>query len=49
MHALNVEVWIILEVIVLRVPRLDKQAVPQEYVPGVGRAATGQKIVKQGF
>jgi dUTPase len=48
MHALNVEVWIILEVIVLRtrVLRLDKQATPQEYVPGVGRAATGQKTVR---
>jgi hypothetical protein len=53
MHALNVEVWIILEVIVLRtrVPRLDKQAVPQENVPCVGRAATGRKNVSinQGF
>jgi hypothetical protein len=48
-HALNVEVWIILEVIVLRtrVLRLDKQAVPQEYVPSVGRAATGRKNVSK--
>ena len=45
MHVLNVEVWIILKVIVLRtkVLRLDKQAVPQEFVPGVGRATTGQE------
>ena len=53
MHVLNVEVWIILKVIVLRtrVPRVDKQAVPQEYVPGVGRADTGRKTVSinQGF
>jgi hypothetical protein len=42
MHVLNVEVWIILKVIVLRtkVPRIGKQAVPQEFVPG---AATGQE------
>ena len=53
MHALNVEVWIILKVIVLRtrVLRLDKQAVPQEFDPGAGRAATGQENVSlnQGF
>lgn len=32
MHVLNVEVWIIFKVIVLRtkVPRVGKQAVPQE-------------------
>ena len=44
MHVLNVEVWIILKVIVLRtkVPRIDKQAMPQEFVPGAVRAATGQ-------
>jgi hypothetical protein len=35
MHILNVEVWILLKVIVLRtkVPRIDKQAVPQEFDP----------------
>jgi hypothetical protein len=45
MHVLNVEVWVILKVIVLRtkVPRIDKQAVPQEFVPGAVRAATGQE------
>jgi dUTPase len=45
MHVLNVEVWIILKVIVLRtkVPRIGKQAVPQEFVPGAGMAATGQE------
>ena len=45
MHVLNVEVWIILKVIVLRtkVLRMGKQAVPQEFVPGAGRAATGQE------
>ena len=32
MHVLSVEVWVILKVIVLRtkVPRVGKQAVPQE-------------------
>jgi hypothetical protein len=45
MHVLNVEVWIILKVIVLRtkVLRLDKQAVSQEFVPDVGSGATGQE------
>ena len=43
MHVLNVEVWIILKVIVLRtnVPRVGKQAVPQEFVPNAERATTG--------
>jgi hypothetical protein len=43
MHVLDVEVWIILKVIVLRtkVPRIGKQAVPQEFVPSAGRATTG--------
>ena len=43
MHVLNVEVWIILKVIVLRtkVPRVGKQAVPQKFVPGAERATTG--------
>ena len=43
MHVLNVEVWIILKVIVLRtmVLRIGKQAMPQEFVPGARRATTG--------
>ena len=43
MHVLSVEVWVILKVIVLRtkVPRVGKQAVPQEFVPGAERATTG--------
>jgi hypothetical protein len=43
MHVLTVEVWITFKVIVLRtkVPRMDKQAVPQEFVPGAGKATTG--------
>ena len=43
MHVLNVEVWIILKVIVLRtkVPRIGKQAMPQEFVPGAKKATTG--------
>ena len=43
MHVLNVEVWIILKVIVLRtkVLRMGKQAVPQEFVPGAEMATTG--------
>jgi hypothetical protein len=43
MHVLNVEFWIILKVIVLRtkVPRMGKQAMSQDFVPGAGRATTG--------
>ena len=43
MHVLSVEVWVILKVIVLRakVPRMGKQAIPQEFVPGAGRATIG--------
>jgi hypothetical protein len=43
MHVLNVEVWIILKIIVLRtkVPRVGKQTVPQEFVPGAEMATTG--------
>ena len=43
MHVLSVEVWVILKVIVLRtkVPRVGKQAVPQEFVPSAERATTG--------
>ena len=43
MHVLSVEVWVILKVIVLRtkVPRVGKQAVPQEFVPGAGRETIG--------
>jgi hypothetical protein len=43
MHVLDVEFWIILKVIVLRtkVPRIGKQAMPQEFVPSAGRATTG--------
>ena len=43
MHVLNVEVWIILKVIVLRtkVLRVGKQVMPQEFVPGAERATTG--------
>ena len=43
MHVLSVEVWVILKVIVLRieVPRVGKQAVSQEHVPGVERATIG--------
>ena len=42
MHVLSVEVWVILKVIVLRtkVPRVGKQAVPQEFVPSTERATT---------
>jgi hypothetical protein len=47
MHVLNVEVWIILKVIVLRtkVLRMGKQAVPQEFVPRAGKATTGSGSV----
>ena len=43
MHVLSVEVWVILKVIVLRtkVPRVGKQAVPQEFVPGAGGSTIG--------
>jgi hypothetical protein len=43
MHVLSVEVWVILKVTVLRteVPRVGKQAVSQEHVPGVERATIG--------
>jgi len=43
MHVLNMEVWIILKVVILitKVLRMGKQAVPQKFVPGAGRATTG--------
>jgi hypothetical protein len=43
MHVLSVEVWVILKVIVPRtkVPRVGKQAMPQEFVPGAERTTTG--------
>ena len=43
MHVLSVEVWVILKVIVLRikVPRVGKPAVFQEFVLGAGRATIG--------
>ena len=43
MHVLRVEVWVILKLIVLKtkVLRVDKPAVPQEFVPGAGRATIG--------
>ena len=43
MHVLNMEVWIILKVIVLRtkVPRVGKQAMHQEFVPCAERATIG--------
>ena len=43
MHVLSVEVWVILKVVVLRtkVPRVGKQAVTQEFVPGAEKATTG--------
>ena len=43
MHVLNVEVWIILKVIVLRtkVLRVGKQVMLQEFVLGAGRATIG--------
>jgi ethanolamine utilization microcompartment shell protein EutS len=43
MHVLSVEVWVILKVIVLRakVPRMGKQAIPQEFVPGAESTTIG--------
>ena len=43
MHVLSVEVWVILKVIVPRtkVPRVSKQAMPQEFGPGAERTTTG--------
>ena len=43
MHVLSVEVWVILKVIVLRikVPRVGKEAMSQEFVPGAERATIG--------
>jgi hypothetical protein len=43
MHVLSVEVWVILKVIVLRIKvlRVGKPAVFQEFVLGAGRATVG--------
>ena len=43
MHVLSVEVWVILKVIVLRikVPRVGKPAMFQEFVLSAGRATIG--------
>jgi hypothetical protein len=43
MHVLSVEVWVSLKEIVLRTkrPRVGKQAVSQEFVPGAVRAIIG--------
>ena len=43
MHVLSVEVWVILKMTVLRIeePRVDKQAVLQEFVLDAGRATIG--------
>ena len=43
MHVLSVEVWVILKVTVLRikVPRVGKPAVFEEFVFGAGRATIG--------
>jgi hypothetical protein len=53
MHVLNVKVWIILKVIVLRtkVLKMGKQAVPQEFVPNARRATIGPGSagLSQGF
>ena len=47
MHVLSVEVWVILKVIVLRIKvlRVGKLAVFQEFVLGAGRATTGLECV----
>jgi hypothetical protein len=42
-HVLSVEVWVSLKEIVIRIkrPRVCKQVVSQEFVPGAGRAIIG--------
>jgi hypothetical protein len=46
MHVLNMEVWIILKVIVLRtkVPRMGKQAMPQEFFQVQEGQSLGQGV-----